>query len=135
MIVLDSSVSLAWALDDEQELGPALLAQVAAVDSAIVPVHWILEVTNALRMAVKRRRLEPGQPAQVLERIRNQPIEIDPETVERAWIDIPALADVHGLTTYDAAYLELALRLGLPLATLDQALARAARSAGVTLFE
>lgn len=135
MIVLDSSVSLAWALDDEQELGPTLLAQVAAVDSAIVPVHWILEVTNALRMAVKRRRLEPGQPAQVLEKIRSQPIEIDPETIERAWSDIPALADAHGLTTYDAAYLELALRLGLPLATLDQALARAARAADITLFE
>lgn len=135
MIVLDSSVSLAWALDDEQALGPATLGQVAAVDSAIVPVHWILEVTNALRMAVRRRRLAPDDPPQVLARIRNQPIEIDPETIERAWTDIPALADAYGLTTYDAAYLELASRLGLPLATLDLDLARAAREAGVALFE
>jgi len=134
-VVIDSSVSIAWALDDERDLGPELLGRVAAIDVAVVPVHWILEVTNALRMAVRLRRLEPEDPQQILVRIRSQPIEIDPETVERAWSEIPALADAHGLTTYDAAYLELALRLGHPLATLDQDLARAARAAGVALFE
>lgn len=135
MLVLDASVALAWALGDEQNLGPELLAQLTTIETATVPGHWILEVTNGLRMAVKRRRLESGDPTQVMARIRNQPIEVDPETPVRGWHEIPALADAYGLTTYDAAYLELALRLNAPLATLDQDLARAAREAGVPLFK
>jgi len=135
MLVLDSSVSLAWALDDEQDLGPELLAQLTATDTAMVPAHWILEVTNGLRMAVKRRRLESGDPPQVMARIRDQPIHVDSETAVRCWHEIPVLADAYGLTTYDAAYLELAMRLDVPLATLDQDLARAARAAKVPLFQ
>jgi predicted nucleic acid-binding protein len=135
MLVLDSSVALAWALDDAKSLGPESLGQLSAVDTAAVPAHWILEVTNGLRMAVRRRRLDPGDPPQVLARIRNQPVEVDAETFARGWHEIPLLADKHGLTTYDAAYLELALRLGVPLATLDHDLARAAREAGVPLID
>jgi len=135
MLVLDSSVALAWALDDEQNLGPELLAQLTTTDTAMVPGHWILEVTNGLRMAVKRRRLESGDPPQVMARIRDQPIQVDSETAIRGWREIPALADAYGLSTYDAAYLELALRLNAPLATLDQDLGRAARKAGVPLFQ
>ena len=134
MIVLDSSATLAWSLDDEQAYGPRLLAAVTTVETAVVPLHWILEVANGLRMAVRRRRLAPDGPAQVLAHIREQPIIVDPETVARGWLEIPALAETHGLTTYDAAYLELALRLSAPLATLDLDLARAARAARVPLF-
>lgn len=72
--------------------------------------------------------------AEILERIEYLPIRVDPETCIRGWADIPALAARMRLTTYDAAYLELALRVGAPLATLDQALARAAREAGVAVF-
>jgi predicted nucleic acid-binding protein len=135
MLVVDSSVILAWALDDERDLGPELLLQLTTTEIAMVPVHWILEVTNGLRMAVRRRRLEPDDPPRVLARIRNQPIQVDSETPVRGWRELPVLADAYGLTTYDAAYLELAMRLGAPLATLDQDLARAARAAGVALFE
>jgi predicted nucleic acid-binding protein len=135
MLVVDSSVILAWALDDERDLGPELLLQLTTTEVAMVPVHWILEVTNGLRMAVRRRRLQPDDPPRVLAKIRNQPIQVDSETPVRGWREIPALADAYGLTTYDAAYLELALRLEVPLATLDQDLARAAREAGVALFE
>ena len=134
MLVLDSSVILAWVLDDEQPLGPELLRRLSTTEVAAVPVHWILEVTNGLRMAVRRRRLAPGDPRRILDRISNQPIQVDTETVVRAWRETPILADDHGLTTYDAAYLELAIRLDAPLATLDQDLASAARKAGVTLF-
>ena len=134
MLVLDSSATLAWSLDDEQAFAPRLLAEVTATETAIVPVHWLLEVANGLRMAVRRRRLAPDEPEQVLARIRQQPIVIDPETIARAWSEIPLLAHQYGLTVYDAAYLELALRLDAPLATLDQDLARAARAAKVRLF-
>lgn len=134
MLVLDSSVTLAWVLDDEDGLGPELLARLSATDDAIVPAHWILEVTNGLRMAVRRRRLAPDDPPRILARIGKQSIQIDVETSLRGWREIPELAASFNLTTYDAAYLELAMRADAPLATLDRDLARAARAARVPLF-
>ena len=134
MLVLDSSVILAWVLDDEDHLGPDLLRRLTATEVAAVPCHWILEVTNGLLMAVKRRRLAADDPPKLLARIGSQPIRVDAETPMRGWSEIPALAARFELTTYDAAYLELAMRLGAPLATLDQDLARAARTARVALF-
>jgi predicted nucleic acid-binding protein len=133
MLVLDSSAAMAWLLDDEQASVQSLEAM--RTERVAVPAHWILEVTNGLRMAVRRRRLEPGDRGPILKRLSILPIRVDSETATRGWSDIPAIADEYGLTTYDAAYLELALRLGVPLATLDQDLARAARAAGVALFE
>jgi len=134
MLVLDSSVTLAWSLDDEENYAPGLLDAVTAAETAVVPMHWLLEVGNGLCMAVRRRRLAPDEPILVLAHIREQPIIIDLETTARGWKEIPALAKAHGLTVYDAAYLELAIRLDAPLATLDQDLARAARAAKVPLF-
>lgn len=134
MLVLDSSVTLAWVLDDEHSLGPELLARLTAADVAIVPAHWILEVTNGLRMAVRRKRLASDDAPRVLARISKQPIKVDSETPLRGWREIPTLAEEYDLTTYDAAYLELAMRLDAPLATLDEDLARAARSAKVPLY-
>lgn len=133
MLVLDSSATLAWILGDEL---PAIASLEALVHERVtVPSHWILEVANGLRMAVRRRRLNPGDRAPVLDRLAILPIKTDPETTARGWKDTPALADKYDLTVYDAAYLELALRMDVPLATLDQDLARAARKAGVPLFE
>jgi predicted nucleic acid-binding protein len=133
MLVVDSSAALSWALRDEQGSGLALL-EAMADEPAIVPVHWILEVTNALRMAVQRARLQPDERHAIVERLQNLSITVDGETVPRCWREIPLLADRFALTTYDAAYLELAIRLDLPLATMDKALARAARAAGVPLL-
>lgn len=134
MFVLDASAVLAWALGDEDELPGVLLERLAA-ESVIVPAHWILEVTNGLQIAVRRGRLNPDESFDVLERIRQLPIRLDPETPVRGWHETPVLAARFGLTTYDAAYLELAMRLNVTLATLDQELSRAAREAGVPLFE
>lgn len=133
MIVLDSSTTLAWLLDDEQS--PVRALDELETERVTVPAHWILEVTNGLRMAVRRHRLAPGDRAPILKRLAVLPIRVDTETAAHGWNAIPELADQHELTTYDAAYLELARRLDVPLATLDQDLARAARAAGVTLFE
>jgi len=134
MLVLDSSATLAWSLDDEQDYAPGLLDAVTAAETAVVPMHWLLEVANGLCMAVRRRRLALDEPILVLAHIRELPIIIDLETTSRGWQEIPALAKTHGLTVYDAAYLELAMRLDAPLATLDQELSRAARAAKVPLF-
>lgn len=134
MFVLDSSMAIAWAFPDEQGTRRELLRRLALVETAVVPAHWILEVTNALQAAVRSRRLTPDEPREVLDRMRDQPIETDPETIIRAWLEIPAIAETYGLTTYDAAYLELAMRLEVPLATLDGALITAARAAKVQLL-
>ena len=132
-LVLDASATLAWVLDDERDRGGATLELLAA-ERATVPAHWILEVANGLKLAVRRQRLEPGEPAAILERIRILPLNVDPETAFRGWGDTLALAERLDLTTYDAAYLELAMRLDAPLATLDHDLARAARAARIKLF-
>jgi len=134
MLVLDSSITLAWVLDDETA-GAESTLELMDVERAIVPAHWILEVTNGLRMAVRRQRLNLENVPQLMKQLRNLPLRVDPETDVMGWNEIPAIAERFELTTYDAAYLELALRLNAPLATLDQDLARAARQAGVPLFE
>ena len=134
MLVLDSSVTLSWVLDDETA-GAESTLELMDVDRAIVPAHWILEVTNGLKMAVRRQRLKLANLSQIMKELRSLPLRVDPETEVMGWNEIPALAERFALTTYDAAYLELALRLNAPLATLDSDLARAARNAGVTLFE
>lgn len=134
MLVLDSSATLAWVLDDETA-GAESTLELMDVERAMVPAHWILEVTNGLRMAVRRQRLKLESVAPLMKQLRSLPLRVDPETAVMGWNEIPALAERFELTTYDAAYLELAMRLDAPLATLDQDLARAARKAGVPLFE
>ncbi|MDH4260421.1 MAG: type II toxin-antitoxin system VapC family toxin [Gammaproteobacteria bacterium] len=134
MVVLDASVVIAWAYGEEGDRLDTLIRHVAA-NFATVPAHWILEITNTLLNSERRSRLKTGQRQEILASIELLPIQIDPETPIRGWKEIPALASRFGLTTYDAAYLELAMRLDTPLATLDQDLARAARKAGVTMFE
>lgn len=133
MLVLDSSAALAWVLDDESTAIGNL--ESLLYERVTVPAHWILEVTNGLKMAIQRGRLNPSDRGPIMERLAILPIKADPETSVRGWQEIPALADMYGLTSYDASYVELALRLGVPLVTLDRALARAARKAGVTLLE
>ncbi len=133
MLVLDASAVIAWAYEDEVGLPDAVMERVGS-DSVVVPTHWILEVTNTLLVGERRGRLKAGQRQEILARIQILPIRVDTETSFHGWQRIPELAMRFGLTTYDAAYLELALRLDAPLATLDQDLARAAREAGVPLF-
>jgi len=106
----------------------------ASDTGAIVPMHWPLEALNGLAMAERRRRIDSTRRRGLIEFLRDLPITIDPETVNQVWTGTSQLAEQHRLTLYDAAYLELALRLGLPLATLDQDLRAAGDAAGVTLL-
>lgn len=100
---------------------------------AVVPSLWRLEVANGLLGAVRRGRLAVERRDALLEALLEMDIAIDAETDLHAWSGTVRLAEAHGLTAYDAAYLELAQRRRLPLATLDAALAQAAREAGVAL--
>ena len=131
--MLDACAVIAWAFREEGASLDALITKVTE-ESAVVPAHWLLEVVNALLMGERCGRIKPGQREEILAHIIQLPIRVDEETSLRGWREIPELAVRHGLTAYDAAYLELALRLDVPLATLDQDLARAARTAKVRLF-
>jgi predicted nucleic acid-binding protein len=128
--VLDSSVTLAWCFEDERtDETDALLRRVAS-SGAAAPVLWPLEVLNGLAMGERRHRLTADERLRLTEFLRDLPVKIDPEATERAWTSIAALASRFRLTVYDAAYLELAQRLELPLATLDEDLRNAASSLG-----
>jgi predicted nucleic acid-binding protein len=99
-----------------------------------VPALWPLEVANALLVGEHRKRITEAKVAQFLALLQILPITVDDETALRAWQDTLHLARLHDLTVYDAAYLELTVRLGLPLASLDDKLKAAAAAAGVTEF-
>jgi predicted nucleic acid-binding protein len=133
-LVIDASVTLAWLLADEQPAAAARVLDQIIEDGAVAPGLWPLEVGNALLMAERRGRLSSRNRTQALQSLAGLPIEIDDETTRRAWRETLALAETHRLTLYGAAYLELAQRRSLPLATLDAALRTAAETAGVPLL-
>lgn len=132
-VVLDSSVTLAWVHGDERTTQIETLLDRVVEEGAVVPGHWHLEIANALTMAVRRQRVTAAFRDEVLLDLAELPLEVDEETPRQAWHASKMLADAYALTLYDAAYLELAQRRRLPLATLDQALAEAARASGVEI--
>lgn len=132
--VLDASVAAQWCFADERTAQGDELLDSLRNDSAVVPGLWHLEVLNLVLMGERRRRIDAERIEQQLATIGALPIVVDPETSARAWVDTLGIARTYRLTSYDAAYLELALRLGLPLATRDEDLMRAAGEAGVTLI-
>jgi predicted nucleic acid-binding protein len=132
--VLDGSLALAWYFKDEADpYADAVAARLPAARAA-VPVIWPLEVANAVLMGERRRRSTVAQAAQWIAYLALLPIAVDDETNNRAWSEVLSLARAHHLSAYDAAYLELALRRGLPLATLDGKLKAAASAVGVPAF-
>ena len=132
--VLDSSVALTWCFEDEATAAAdALLAQVTD-SGALAPLHWPLEVLNALAMAERRGRIGILARHEKISFLKALPIALDKETAAQAWTTTTRLADRYRLTLYDAAYLELAQRLNLPLATLDKQLREAATALGMTLL-
>ena len=134
--VIDASVTLPWCFSDEAtEATNALLTRLKTGDEAIVPVHWPFEVANALLIAVRRKRIPSEDVQQFLEDLEVLPIRVDTTTKNLVRTGVLPLAEQYELTVYDAAYLELAIREGLPLATLDNDMRKASRAAGVPLVE
>jgi len=127
-LVIDSSITLAWVYSDETTEAVRQVFQRVGKTGAWVPGLWRLEVANFLEMGVRRKRHDAGFRDAILSDLGQLAIRIDGDTDRQAWDATLKLATRHQLTTYDAAYLELALRRGLPLATLDTDLHRAARS-------
>jgi predicted nucleic acid-binding protein len=130
-IAVDCSVAAAWALVDEWTAWTSAALQAATVEGAIVPSLFWYEIRNILVVNERRGRIEPAQSAQFLADV--DPLtDVDLGPVET---DVLALARTHNLTVYDASYLELASRLGLPLCTLDTQLIQAAPKIGVAVWQ
>ena len=132
--ILDGSVTLVWGFGDENDSYATAILDKMPDLQAFVPNLWRLEVANALLVGERRGRTTPADTAHFLAILGTFPITIDDETVARAWVETMHLARAHKLSAYDASYLELAMRLGLPIATLDEKLKTAATAVGVLLF-
>jgi predicted nucleic acid-binding protein len=134
-LVVDSSLTMAWYLEDEQDAyADATHAALIGGAEAVVPPLWPYEVANGLRMAERRGRLQPVDIPRVLALLAPLPIQVQGTARERARHEVLSLARQEGLTVYDAAYLELAMREGLPIASLDRQLRAAAARVGVPEF-
>ena len=131
MIVIDASLAAAWCFDDEATAQADAMLDRVRTEGARVPGLWHLEIANVLRQAERRGRIGEADSSRRLELLAQLPILVDIETATRAWGPSLALARTHKLTDYDAAYLELATRLGLPLASKDKELLAAAANSGV----
>lgn len=127
--VVDASVSAAWFLPDEATPFTEAALTATAAGAVWVPALWWLEIGNLLLSAQRRRRITADQRLDLVAAAEGLRLQVDREPVPLRSID--TLADRHGLTSYDAAYLELAIRRKLPLATLDQALLAALPAAQV----
>ena len=132
--VLDGSLALAWYFKDEADPYADAVAACFPAARALVPLIWPLEVANAVLMGERRHRSTAAQAAKWLSYLASLPIAVDDETNDQAWGEVLSLGRAHGLSAYDAAYLELALRRGLPIATLDDRLKAASSEAGVRAF-
>ena len=130
-LVIDTSVTMAWCFEDEATDATEAVLDSLLQDEAIVPSLWQLEVANVLLVAERRNRINEAQAARFIDVLSRLPIMVDPAPTDL--MAILAAGRHHRLSSYDAAYLTLAERLGVPLATLDDRLATACESAGVPL--
>jgi len=132
--VIDCSLAMSWLFADEATPHTAKLLERIADETALVPSWWFLEVTNVLAIAERHGRITIAQSAEFLAELSKLAIEIDTDSAGRAFDHLLPLCRAHQLTSYDAVYLNLAIRRGLPLATLDEPLRKAAKKAGLKLL-
>lgn len=132
--VLDCSVTMAWLFSDEASEATDSLRESMVSDSAVVPVLWPIEVGNVLLVATRRGRINIDEWSRIRVDLDNLPIEIDSESYKRVLDTVLPLAYENNLSVYDAMYLELAMRLKLPLATLDKSLIAAGTKLGTEIL-
>ncbi len=133
--VLDVSACMPWCCEDEATVASEeLLVRAARRDALHVPSVWPWELMNAVAVSIRRQRITAERARQFLEQLAAFDFQIAPAPVLAEFGQLLLLASQHRLTAYDAAYLDLARRLSLPLATLDDALRKAARAEGIPLF-
>jgi predicted nucleic acid-binding protein len=133
-VVVDASVALAWCFPDESSKEADRILANLKGKGILVPAIWALEIANAMLVGERRKRLKQPEILRFVALIESLAILEDHQTVTDRINNVLPLARVHGLSAYDAAYLELAVRHDTPLATLDVALQKAARRAGIKVF-
>jgi predicted nucleic acid-binding protein len=133
---VDASVALCWYFEDQKTAyTEAVFDCLARGDEALVPALWPLEVVNSLVVAARQKTIGAAQLETFVRDLKELPVEVDIEGIERAYSSIVRLSQQHQLSSYDAAYLDLAVTESLPLATLDKNLRAAAKRAGVELLK
>jgi predicted nucleic acid-binding protein len=132
--VVDCSIAMAWLFHDETTPKTAALLNRLANETALVPAWWFIEIINVLAIAERKGRITPIQSDAFIADLSKLGIERDDEAPARAFTHLLALCRTHRLTSYDAIYLDLAIRRGLPLATLDADLRKVAKKLGVGLL-
>ncbi len=133
-LVVDCSVAMAWLFSDEATTHTAKLLERLEVEAALVPAWWFLEITNVLAFAERKGRITAMETEHLIAELLKLDIEVDADSPERAFDHLLPLCRAHQLTSYDAMYLDLAVRRQLPLATLDEPLRKAAKKMGVKLL-
>jgi predicted nucleic acid-binding protein len=134
-VVVDASIAVAWCFPDEtSDYADAVLVSLEG-KTMLVPAVWSLEIANAVLVGERRKRLNQPEIRQFTTLLESLSLVQDRRPVANHVNDVLPLARTHGLSAYDAAYLELSIRHGAPLATLDEKLQKAAKLAGVTIFE
>lgn len=133
-LILDCSIVMAWCFADEATPETRAVQDRMIAETAVVPAHWFLEVSNVFAMCEKRKRITATDSDQFLDLLLAFDIQVDDETAGRSFKHLLPLCRKHGLTSYDAAYLDLAMQTQLPLASLDDALRKAAIAEGLTVL-
>jgi predicted nucleic acid-binding protein len=133
--VLDNSVVMAWCFQDEANAYAHAVLDSLQAREAVVPAIWPLEVGNVLLVAERKNRLSQADSAHFLSLLNGLPILVEQESPDRMFKEIVALACDSQLSTYDASYLDLAMRSGLPIATSDGALLKAMKKCRVPVFQ
>lgn len=132
--VVDCSVAMAWLFHDEATPKTTALLDRLATETALVPAWWFIEITNVLAMAERKGRISPAQSDAFIADLSKLGLERDDDAPDRAFTHLLVLCRTHRLTSYDAIYLDLAIRRSLPLATLDDDLRRTAKKLGLSLL-
>lgn len=133
-LIIDCSITMSWCFADEANEESARIQDRLVAEAALVPAHWYLEVANVLAMAEKRKRISTADSTHFLQLLGMLDIQFDHSFADRAFDLLLPLCRAHNLTSYDAAYLDLAMQRQLPLASLDDDLRRAASSLGIVLL-
>jgi predicted nucleic acid-binding protein len=132
--VVDCSIAMAWLFHDEATPKTKALLNRLAIERALVPAWWFIEITNVLAMAERKGRITPAQSDAFIADLSKLGIVRDDDAPDRAFTHLLPLCRAHRLTSYDAIYLELAIRRSLPLATLDDDLRNTAKKLGLGLL-
>jgi predicted nucleic acid-binding protein len=132
--VIDCSMAMAWLFHDEATPKTTALLNRLAIETALAPAWWFIEIANVLAMAERKGRITPRQSDAFITNLSKLGVERDDEAPDRAFSHVLPLCRAHRLTSYDAIYLELAMRRSLPLATLDEDLRKTAKKLGIGLL-